>query len=166
MNPLEKSIISSTLINTIFQEYDCGQLNSSGEVVRKKIAKYMRQRSKTNRQLFIDSVMKCDSAWRETINHFAKQKLKIEAKTTIAAIYNYFSDELVKYVNLKDKHIEKLMICAVSDAEAEHNSDLVIDYLIQQLGLEKRKSAFAGKKLTILNNMIIDRKQVKEEFLK
>lgn len=89
MNKIQRSIAGVSLMHTLFQEYKAGELHSSGEIIRKRTAKYMRQRSKTNREEFIDAIMATDRAWRETIEHFVKDHVKIEAKSTIRAIYNY-----------------------------------------------------------------------------
>ncbi len=47
---------------------------------------------------------------------------------------------------------------------AATNSSTVVDYLVEEMGIEKRKSAFAGKKLTIVNNLILDGKKIAEGF--
>ena len=164
MTNLQKAIAASTLMNTLFNEYKAGELNSTGEKVRKKCAKFMRQRANSNRQDFLLAVKKTDEAWRNTINHFAKENMKIEAKTTIAAIYNYFDPEMQKFLKLTEKQMEQFTIITTDDAEAESNSITVIDYLVEQMGFEKRKSAFAGKKLTIVNNLILDGKKIAEGF--
>ena len=164
MTNLQKAIAAATLINTLFNEYKAGQLNSTGEKVRKKIAKFMRQRSKTNEADFIFSVKKTDEAWRKAINHFAKENMKIEAKTTITAIYNYFAPQMQKFLKLSEAQMEKFAIMGTDDAEAEANSSTVVDYLVEQMGIEKKKSAFAGKKLIIKNNLILERKQIAEGF--
>jgi len=164
MTNLQKAISAATLMNTLFFEYKAGQLNTTGEKVRKKVAKFMRQRAKSNKSDYIFSVQKTDEAWRATIDHFAKYKMKIEAKTTISAIYNYFAPEMQKFLKLSEKQMEKFAIDSTSDAEAEANSSTVVDYLVQQMGIEKKKSAFAGKKLTIKNNIILDGKIVKDGF--
>jgi len=164
MTNLQKAIAASTLMNTLFNEYKAGDLNSTGEKVRKKCAKFMRQRANSNRQDFLVAVKATDEAWRNTINYFAKEKLKIEAKTTITAIYNYFAPEMQKHLKLTEKQMEQFSIISTDDAEAEANSSTVIDYLVEQMGIEKKKSAFAGKKLTIVNNLILDGKKIAEGF--
>ncbi len=145
-------------------EYSPNELNSSGELVRKRVAKFMRQRSKSNRKLCLDVIKKTDKSWRKTVKRFAKVELRIEAKSTIAAIFNYMPNELEHFANIQDKHIEQYMIPAVGDAEAERNSSTVIDYLMNDLGFEKKKSAFSGRKLTIKNNLIIDNIKIAEGF--
>ena len=144
MNSLEKALIGSSIINVIFQEYQSGELNSSSELVRKRIATFMRIRSKSNRKLFLQVIKKTDKAWKNTINHFVKQKLKIEAKATISAIYNYMQEDLEKFANIKEKDMEMFTIQMIDDVEAEKNSGIVVDYLMSELGLEKKKSLFAG----------------------
>jgi len=164
MTNLQKAIAASTLIDNLFRTYKAGELNSTGEKVRKKCAKFIRQRLKSNRQDFLAAVKKTDEAWEKTKNHFAKEKLKIEAKTTITAIYNYFAPEMQKHLKLTEKQMEQFSIISSDDAEAEANSSTVIDYLVEQMGIEKKKSAFAGKKLTIVNNLILDGKKIAEGF--
>lgn len=162
---LEKAIIASSLINTIFSEYVPGELNRSSELVRSRIAKFMRKRSKSNKAIFLDCIMTTDKAWRETISHFAKDKIKIEAKSTIAFIYNQFSSELEKFANVQDKHIEKMMIDTTSDYEAEINSDKIMEYLLSRIGIETKRSAFSGKKLILKGNIITDGKKLNPQFL-
>lgn len=164
MSNLEKSLICASMINTIFSEYKAGELKGSGELIRSRIAKFMRQRSKTNRKLVLDVIKKSDKAWRNTINHFAKQQVKIEAKTTIAEIYNYIPLEIEKFTNVKESDIEKFTMAVTDNFEAEQGSYKVVEYLMDQLGFEKKKSLFSGKKLTIKNNMILDGLEVKECF--
>ena len=164
MDGLEKSIICSSLIDMMFHNYGHKELNSSGQLVRKRIAKFMRHRGKVNHKLTVSVINKCDLAWRKTISNFLKQNMKIEAKSTIAAIYNYFPNEIKKFTKVTDEHIEKFMIVSVDDYEAEKNSSVVVDFLMKELGFEKKKSLFAGKKLTLKNNLIIEGKQVREGF--
>ena len=73
MENVEKSIIASSLIGTMFNEYEAGELNNTSELVKKRIGKYMRKRARTNSKLYIESVLKTDKVWQEAINHFAKQ---------------------------------------------------------------------------------------------
>ena len=158
MNKIQRSIAGVSLMHTLFQEYKAGELHSSGEIIRKRTAKYMRQRSKTNRKEFIDAIMATDKAWKETIAHFVKDHVKIEAKSTIRAIYNYFEEEISKYANIRAEHIEKFLIIGTSDAEAEHNSDMVVDYLVERLGMEKRKSVLATRFAILKQTRILEGK--------
>jgi len=164
MTDLEKSIIGSTLINTIFSEYHQGELTKIGGIIRKRNAKYMRQRSKSNRKLFLQAIKKTDKAWKNTINHFAKEKLRIEAKITITSIYNYMPQALEKFANIKDKDIELFMMRTIDDIEAEKNSDIVVDYLMTEIGIDKKVSLFQGRKLTIKNNLILEGKKIANGF--
>ena len=165
MTNLTKAISSASLMNTIFCEYVAGDLNSSGELVRKKVAKFMRQRSKSNKQEFLDAIMMTDKVWKEAINHFADKKISIEAKSTIAAIYNFSPKNNEKFMGLKDKHIEKMMINITDNYEAEKNSDAVVKFIMERLGFESKKSLFSGKRLIIANNLILEGKDVDEKFL-
>ena len=158
MNNIEKSIAAASLIGTLFNEYEAGTLNRAGEEVKKKIGKYMRKRAKSNPKDFQNSIKLTDKAWQNAINHFAKDNLRIESKSTIRAIYNYFSKELSKYAKVSDKNIERMMINATDDAEAEHNSDLVVDYIVEQLGLPKRESLFHTRFQILKENRIIEGK--------
>jgi len=155
MNNIQKSISATSLIGTLFSNYKAGDLNSAGELVRKRAAKYMRQRRKTNKKYYFEAVMKTDKAWKDAVNHFADKNMRIEAKSTIRAIFNYFEEELA-YANIRSIHIENMMIHATDDAEAEHNSDIVIDFIIEKLGLEKRVSAFKTRFAILKGNKILE----------
>jgi len=159
MNNIEKSIIAASLIGTIFSQYEAGELNRAGEEVKKRIGKYMRKRAKSNRNEFGNAILNTDKAWQDAINHFVNDNVRIEAKSTIRAVYNYFSNELTKYANVSDKHIERMMINTTSDAEAEHNSDTVVDYIVEQLGFPKRKNAFHARLAILKGNRILEGKE-------
>ena len=165
MTNIQKSIVAASLINTMLCNYEAGELNSSGEELRKKVAKYMRKRSKSNHKEFVETITTTDIAWKATIFHFLKDKMKIESKATIAAVYNNFQDVCVKYIGIKEKRFEKFMIGSVSDAESEINSDKVIEFMLNELGFESKRSAFSGKRLTIMNNLILDGKSIDNKFL-
>ena len=156
MNNIQKSIIGASLMHTLFQEYKAGELAKSGELVRKRVAKYMKQRARTNQRDFIDAIKFSDKAWRKTVLHFAKERKRIEAKSTIRAVYDYFQEELSKYANIREEHIEKFLIVGTNDAEAEHNSQIVIDFLIECLGMEKKKSALKSRLDMIKQNRILE----------
>ena len=161
---LRKSLIGVSLMNSLFMSYKQGELNSSGELVRKRVAKLMRQRSNSNHQLCLDVIKDTDIAWRKTVNHFLKDNMRIEAKSTITAIYNYMAEDIEKYAGITDKHIEMFMIQTVDDLQAEKNSSIVVDYLMKDLGIAKKRSLFAGKLNTIKNNLIIEGKTLASGF--
>lgn len=158
MNNIQKSIIGTSLMHTLFQEYKAGELAKSGELVRKRVAKYMKSRAKTNQKDFVNAIACSDSAWRTTVLHFAKENVRIEAKSTIRAAYNYFEEELSKYANIREEHIEKFLIVGTDDAEAEHNSQMVIDFLVECLGMEKKKSVLKTRLDIIKQNRILEGK--------
>ncbi len=162
MNNLEKAMMGATLINTLFHEYKPGELAKSGEKIRGRIAKFIRQRSKSNQKMYVEVIMKADEAWRKTINEY--KTTSIESKSTIAKIYDYFGKELERFANVKDKDIELFTMQMTDDAEAEHNSRMVVDFLVQQMGIERRKSLFEGKRLQIKNELILEGKTVKDGF--
>ena len=161
---LEKSLIAASLINTLFYSYEQGELNKSGELIRKRVSKLMRARSKSNNQLLMNAIKTTDEAWRATINHFAKANTPIEAKSTISAIYDYFSEDLKRFASITEKHMENFSINSTCNVQASRNSKMVIDYLIVEMGMEKRVSLFKGKKLLLRGNMVTDGINIKEGF--
>lgn len=165
MTTVERAIIASSLMNTMFMYYRADEINKTAQTVRKKVSKYMRKRSKINRVEFLRVIKICDNAWKRTVDHFADDNIKIEAKATISAVYNNMNDVCVKQIGVREKLFEKFMICLTEDAEAEHNSDMVIEYFLKQIGLEPVKSSFTGKKLIIAGNIITDGKKIDDRFL-
>lgn len=144
MTSKEKALLATTLMNTIFQEYKANELNRHGELIWSRCGRFLRSSVKNNRESFIEIVLKSDKAWRATINHYAAENMRIEAKSTIMAIFNYFEDDL-KHADIRNKHLEEWTKEMTPDAEAEHNSKTVIDYMAEQLGLPKLQSAFKTK---------------------
>lgn len=155
MTSKQKALIATTLMNTIFQEYATGELNKHGELIWSRVGKFIRVNAKQNKALFLEVVNEADRAWRETIEHFTDKKIMIETKSTIMAIFNYFEADL-KQANIKNKHIEEWTKEMIDNAEAEHNSSIVIDYLVERLGMQKRKSIFKTKLTIIKMNRILE----------
>ena len=163
MGNLEKALIGASLMNTIlFTAYKPNELNKHGELIWSRVGKFLRSRSKKNKNLYVEAVMKTDKAWRKAIVEFANTK--IEAKTTLARIYDYFNEDIQKFAKISDEHLENFLVQATDDAEAEHNSGKIMDFLAKELDLEVKKSLFSGKKAIIKGNIITDGKQVKEGF--
>jgi len=158
MTGVERSLAASFLIDSMFRTYKAGELNNAGELVRKRIAKYLRKRSVSNRETFSKVMKLTDDVWEDAKKYFDDKNITIEVKTVIMELFNYFEDELSKYANVREKHIEKFMIQATDNKDAEMNSYDVVEYLVQNLGLEKRVNPFHTKFATLKENWILERK--------
>lgn len=143
MTAVERAIIASSLMNTMFMYYDHTELNSTAQKVRRKVSQYMRNRKKSNPQEFLRIIELCDKTWRNTVDHFAEQNLKIEAKFTIASVYNNMQDVCISKIGIKENLFERFMVGATEDAEAEHNSDIIIEYFLNEIGIGVKKKSFA-----------------------
>lgn len=164
MTDLEKALTLSVCMDIMFKQYKAGELNKRGELVRSRNAKFLKSREKTNIKIFVSTMNNTLKKWNEIVNHFAEENMKIEAKATISAIFNYSPELFKRFANITDKHIESFMIISIDDYEAEKNSSIVVDYLMNDLGFEKKKSLFMGKRNILKNNLIIEGKTVKEGF--
>jgi len=92
-----------------------------------------------------------------------------------ALIYGYYAAPLKKYGNISEKLIEDMQAATTSDhipsdeyRELEDTGDDILSIYIKELephtGVSLRRSAFAGKKFILKNNMIIEGKKIKDGF--
>ena len=92
-----------------------------------------------------------------------------------ALVYSYYGAPLKKYGNITDKLMEEVQAHAHSDhipsdeyRDLECNGDDILSVYIKELephtGIGMRVSAFAGKKFTLKNNLILEGKKIKDGF--
>ena len=92
-----------------------------------------------------------------------------------ALVYSYYAAPLKKYGNISEKLIEEVQVHAKSDhipsdeyIELESNGEDILSVYIKELephsGIGLRVSLFAGRRLTLKNNLILEGKKVKDGF--
>lgn len=128
MNNLQIAIIYSSIIGTILSEFETS--NKTITILKKRIKKFMFSRSRTNKKDFLEAVRKGEEVWGDAINHFAKEKINIDAFSTIIAVWSSQAEILERFVHLSEKNIEKFSLLNSNDRlDAEMNGYKVAEYL-------------------------------------
>ena len=138
----------ASILGTLLSEYrdeNTKLLNS----LKKKVRIYMMQESIRAPREFNEAIKHTDIVWRDAINHFANDNLKIEAGTLIIKLYSVYDVFLRKNLKITDKQMEKFIIWHRYDNSVENDTFKVADYLIDELAkitkVERKKINFKGK---------------------
>ena len=137
----------SSIIGSIMSNYDtklADERKKPIDTIRKRIKKFMFQRSRKNEKEFLAAVKCADVVWRASVNHFAEHKIKIDAVSTVIRLYDLYADVLSRYVNLHEKQMEAYAYKAeLNDTSIEHSSYEVSDYILDELsnytGVKRKK---------------------------
>lgn len=138
--PLQNAIMLSSIIGSILSSYDPKVARDRAkpiQILRARFKKFMFVRSRSNQKEFLEAIKYADTAWRNSINYFAEQKLKIEAISTIVRLYDLYEEPLTKYANVRAKQIEAYAAGVTDETTLEHetNSYEVADYITEQLAI-------------------------------
>lgn len=141
--PLQNAMMLSSIIGSILSNYDPKVVRDRAKPIvtlRARFKKFMYVRSRSNTKEFLEAVKFADIAWQNSINHFVKQKLTIEAVSTIVRLYDLYEEPLTRYANVRAKQIDAYAAGITEDTTLQHetNSYEVADYIIEQL------AAFSG----------------------
>jgi len=152
--PLQNAVMISSIIGSIMSNYDATLADERKKPIneiRKRIKKFMYKRSRSNKKEFYAAIALSDTAWRECINHFAKNNLQIETISTVIRLYDLYANTMSRYANIHDKQMEAYAYCSsIQNVDIEQTSYKVSDYIIEQL------SVFTGikrKKLNLLKGI-------------
>ena len=148
--------------------------NNNFNVVLSRINKFLRKRERTNKTDFVFATEFERIFWLNVTDSYTKET-PIFAINIVSIFYDYFPELLKKYVGLNENIMMKLAGIHTRTKwdkkqmyEIEQIDDSFSSSYIKMLypysGVELRKSLFAGKLLTIKNNLIVEGKKVKEGF--
>ena len=174
LNKLEISIIVVHTIRRMMRNFEPHERTSSIETLLKRTGVFLRRREKTNRKNFIIATEFERRLWNNTTNDYDKET-KIFAIDFSCKLYNYFEVHLSKYTDISVALMDKVAIqhnpTEVSINESfnieESDDDLLNTYikLFEPFSnVSLKKSLFAGKKLTLKNNLILENKIIKDGF--
>jgi len=134
---LQNAIILSSIIGTILGNYDPKNRYDRHKAIntlRRRIAKFMFKRSRSNRKEFVQAIAYADKVWRDAVTHFEKQNLSIEAISTVIRLYDLYADVLSKYANINEKQVEAYAMSATGvSVDIEMTSYKVSDYILELL---------------------------------
>lgn len=142
MNNLQTAIIYASIIGTILSEFETS--NKTITILKKRIKKFMFSRSRTNKKDFLEAVRKGEEVWGDAINHFAKEKISIDAFSTIIAVWSSQAELLARMVNLSEKRVEKFSMLNSNDRlDAELNGYKVAEYITGSIsnGADSKKES-------------------------
>lgn len=138
--PLQNAMILGSIIGSILDGYNPAVAKERAtpiQILRARLKKFMYTRSRSNKKEFLESVRLAHTAWSNSIDYFAEQKLSIEAISTIVRLYDLYEEPLTKYANVRAKQIDAYAAGITEDTTLEHetNSYEVADYIIEQLAV-------------------------------
>jgi len=128
MNNLQIAIIYSSMLGSILNEFD--KSPRAVMEIRKRIKKFMYKRARSNNKEFTEAIKRGDSVWRETLEFFRKQELKIDSFALIVALWSSNSGTMEKFVNISQAKMDKF--CMLNDNDllnAELDAYKVAEYL-------------------------------------
>lgn len=182
---IQRCIIAVNIIGVILDEYDISEETAPIKNLKEKCAKFRDKQSGTEEKIvqrkkrgrvvsvglqrviinsekhrqYMDMNTIGDKIWNEAIDHFAKQKLKIDAVSLVESIYLFNENILNKYAKIKRDDID-----AYRNEHHNDNSATVLNgtavgghlmgLLSKEMGVE-----FNGK-LRALRLKIEDKKKV------
>lgn len=128
MNNLQIAIVYSSIIGSMLNEFE--KTKKPVEDMKRQVKKFMFRRSRTNRKEFYAAIEVGTNVWQRAIDHFAEQELKIDAFSTIVALWSSNADIFSRFVNLTEKRIEKFSMLNDNDIlDAELSGYKVAEYL-------------------------------------
>lgn len=179
---IQRCIVAVNIIWVILEEYNISEETAPIKRLKEKCAKfahkqsgteYVRTRDQCTKQIitvpsianakkykqYVDMNTIGDKIWNESIDHFAKQKLKIDAVSLVESIYLFNENILNKHAKIKCEDID-----AYRNEQHNENSATVLNgtavgghlmgMLSKEMGIE-----FNGK-LRALRLKIEDKKKV------
>ena len=132
---LQIAIIYSSCIGSLVNEWNPNESTRAINDLKIQIKKFMFKRSRTNKKEFLIAIKIGNMAWKKSIDHFAKESLKIDAYSIVIALWGKQSEILTKFTTLSEKRIEKFWLSSPQDhtLESEMNAYKVADYLDKQI---------------------------------
>jgi len=133
LTEIERTIIVINIIGVILEEYDQDETTAPILTLKEKCAKFSIRQSGTEERFvggkfsgsmpvnvmksfvivdskrhnrYVNASMIGDKIWREAIDHFSKQKLKIDAVTLIEAVYLFHEKIITKHTTIKRADID------------------------------------------------------------
>lgn len=172
---IEIAIVASHTIRRFLKQFEIHERTKEIDEVLRRTKKFLKKRERVNFAEFKYATEIERSSYHNAVLAFSGDT-PVFALDFAVRLYEYYEPQLKRHANINPKLIEKIDIAAASkrvvererEYEIESNSTDLLDEYVKQLapltGVELKKSAFAGKKLTIKNNMIIDGKKVAAGF--
>lgn len=172
---LQQAIVVAHIMRRFMTHYKSDERTKSMQVLSTRLSKFLKQRQRTNLTDFIQATELEKGLWDNVTNKYDKDT-RVFVIDFIVQVHGYFSEIMTKYANVSDRLMLDVAKCnplANTDSatciEIESNdSDLLstfLEHFYPYSGVKKRVSIFSGKKLTIKNNLILEGKELSEQFV-
>lgn len=148
-SPIQNAIIAASIMGNLLSFYDHRikqERTKSSELLRSRVRKFLATKSKTNKNEFLKALSYSNFAWQKMIDVFVKNKTPIELATAVMRVYGLYSEQLNKYANINEKHMDSFASEMIGEItlEIEQSSYVVVDFLLDEL------AKFTGVKRKIL----------------
>lgn len=174
LNNKEIAIVTAHTMRRFLKAFEIHERTKEIELVMARTYKFLTHEEKHHKADFVYATEIERALYHNAVMAFDGET-PIFALDFSVRLYEYYPKQLKRYANISEKIMEKIDITATKrvvakekEYEIESNSSDLLDEYIKQLapltGVQLKKSAFAGKKLTIKNNMILDGKKVAAGF--
>lgn len=171
---LIQAIIIAHSMKRLLKGFEPHERNKAVETVMQRLYKFLKQRERTNLKDFIFATEFERTHWQQVTDDYDKST-PLYAINTAATLCDYFDVIMNRYAKLSPKVMEKFGITHNNNDSSreecfmiEQNDGSFVSTYIEKFepfsGVSVRKSPFAGRKLTIKNNLIIEGKKIAEEF--
>jgi len=174
LSNIEITIVVAHTMRRFLSNFEIHERTKEIDEVLRRTKRFLMRRERLNNTEFVYATKLERAVYHNAVPAFSSDT-PIFALDFSVRLYDYFQTQLNKYASVNPKLIEKIDIAAnkrVVDSkkeyEIESNSSDLLDEFIKQFeplsGVALKKSLFAGKKLTIKNNMILEGKEVANGF--
>lgn len=174
LSGIETAIVVSHTMRRFMLNFEPHERTRVMDRVITRLKKFLIHREKVNFKEFFSATELEKRLYLNAVNSYDKNT-SILALEFVTSLYEYFKPQLKKYVHLNEKDMlnigmimTKTSLDSKKSYEFEKNSGDLLNTYIMKLepftGVGVKKSPFAGKKLTIKNNMIIDGKKIASGF--
>jgi hypothetical protein len=132
INNVSIAVAYATVLGALLREAGLDNDNKPVMEMRKRIKKFLNERSRKNHKLYLEGYNIGKKAWNDTIDHFESRSLKIEAASAIISVWSLRVDILSRLCNLTEKVVEKFSevnYLGDNTYETEANAREVAKYL-------------------------------------
>jgi hypothetical protein len=174
LSNIEIAIVVAHTMRRFLSNFEIHERTKEIDEVLRRTKRFLMRRERINNTEFAYATKLEKGVYHNAVLAFAGDT-PIFALDFSVRLYEYFEKQLTKHASINPKLIEKISIASnkrVVDSskeyEIESNSSDLLDEFIKQFeplsGVPLKKSLFAGKKLIIKNNMILEGKEITKGF--
>lgn len=119
---LQKAILYASILGSILNEYTYQESNKAIFEIKAKIAKFMKQRKRTNPKDYITAVMHGKEVWHKAME--ATENARVTGVHLVMAIWETEEQLLARMANLSEKRMNKFgnLDDGKHELEAEENA--------------------------------------------